>query len=47
MMCGEPGTMEQEQQFLAALQSAAIYRLDGARLELLRADGATAVVFVR
>jgi heat shock protein HslJ len=47
MMCGEPGVMEQEQQFLAALQSAATYQLDGNRLELRRADGALAVIFVR
>jgi heat shock protein HslJ len=47
MMCGEAGVMEQEQQFLAALQSAATYQLDGNRLELRRADGALAVSLVR
>ena len=39
--------MDQEQQFLAALQSAATYKLDSSRLELRRADGALAVSFVR
>jgi hypothetical protein len=33
--------------FLAALQSAATYQLNGTRLELRRADGALAVSFVR
>jgi heat shock protein HslJ len=47
MMCGEAGVMDQEQQFLAALQSAATYQLDGNRLELRRADGALAVSLVR
>ena len=47
MMCGEAGVMDQEQQLLAALQSAATYKLDGSRLELRRADGALAVLFVR
>ena len=32
--------------FLAALQSAATYQLNGSRLELRRADGALAVSFV-
>ena len=47
MMCGEAGVMDQEQQFLTALQSAATYQLDGNRLELRRADGALAVSLVR
>jgi heat shock protein HslJ len=47
MMCGEAAVMDQEQQFLAALQSAATYQLDGNRLELRRADGALAVSLVR
>jgi heat shock protein HslJ len=47
MMCGQPGVMDQEQQFLAALQSAATYQLDGNQLELRRADGALAVILVR
>ncbi len=47
MMCGEAAVMDQEQQFLAALQSAATYQLNGSRLELRRADGALAVSFVR
>ena len=48
MMCGEPaGVMEQEAQYLAALQSAATFQFDGNRLTLRRGDGATAVVFSR
>ncbi len=33
--------------FLAALQSAATYQLNGSRLELRRAEGALAASFVR
>jgi heat shock protein HslJ len=41
MFCGEPeGTMEQESQYLAALQTAATYRVEGDRLELRTAEGA-------
>ena len=41
MFCGETeGTMEQEAQYLAALQTAATYRIDGDRLQLRTADGA-------
>jgi heat shock protein HslJ len=47
MMCGEAAVMDQEQQFLVALQSASTYQLDGSRLELRRADGALAVILVR
>ena len=48
MMCGDPaGVMEQEAQYLAALQSAATFQFDGNRLTLRRGDGATAVVFSR
>jgi heat shock protein HslJ len=43
-LCAEPaGVMEQEQQFLAALESVATARVEGDRLELRRADGALAV----
>lgn len=46
MMCVEPeGIMEQEQQYLAALQTAATYRIDLDRLELRTADGALAANF--
>lgn len=46
--CAEPeGLMRQEALYLEALQSAATFRLDGARLELRRADGALAVIFNR
>lgn len=48
MMCADPiGIMEQEQQFLTALQSAASYRLEGNRLELYRADGILTVTLTR
>ncbi len=39
--------MDQEQQYLAALATAATYRLDGSRLELRTADGALAADFSR
>jgi uncharacterized lipoprotein YbaY len=46
MMCAEPeGIMEQEQQYLAALGTAATYRIDLDRLELRTADGALAADF--
>ncbi len=43
-MCGTPPeVMEQESQFLKALQSATVWRLEGNRLELRTATGALAV----
>jgi heat shock protein HslJ len=43
-MCAEPeGVMEQEQQFLRALETVASARVEGDRLELRTADGALAV----
>jgi heat shock protein HslJ len=46
--CDEPqGLMQQEALFLAALQSAATFRIDGDRLELRTADGALAVSLTR
>jgi heat shock protein HslJ len=46
MYCMEPdGVMDQEQAFLAALASAAGYRLAGARLELLDATGSVILAF--
>ena len=46
MFCSEPaGVMEQEAEFLAALQSAARYRIEGAQLTLERSDGARAATF--
>jgi heat shock protein HslJ len=43
-MCAEPaGVMEQEAQFLKALESAATYQLDGDRLDLRTKDDAMAV----
>jgi heat shock protein HslJ len=45
--CMDPeGIMEQEQQYLAALQTAATYRVDGDQLEMRTADGALAVAMV-
>ena len=47
-LCTEPdGVMEQEAAYIAALQSAATFQLDGNRLTLRRGDGATAVFFTR
>jgi heat shock protein HslJ len=41
MMCAEPeGIMEQEAAYLAAIQTAATYSIDGNTLELTNADGA-------
>jgi heat shock protein HslJ len=46
MYCMDPeGVMDQEQAFLAALASAASYRLAGARLELLDATGSVILAF--
>jgi heat shock protein HslJ len=42
-MCAEPGVMEQEQQFLKALETVATARFEGERLELRTAGGALAV----
>jgi heat shock protein HslJ len=48
MMCAEPaGVMEQESQFLAALQSAATFRITGDTLELRTAGDQIAVTFNR
>ena len=48
MACSDPaGVMEQEMQYLAALQSAATYRMEGDSLEMRTADDALAVQFVR
>jgi len=47
-MCTEPqGIMEQEAQYLAALTTAATYRVDGAQLEVRTADDALAVTLQR
>ena len=43
-LCNVPeGVMEQEQEFLAALESAAVFVIDGERLEMRTAEGALAV----
>jgi uncharacterized lipoprotein YbaY len=45
--CSEPeGIMEQEQQYLAALQTAATYRIEGERLEMRTADDSKVADFV-
>jgi heat shock protein HslJ len=46
MACGDPtGIMEQEQQYLAALQTAATYQIEDNVLELRTEDGALAADF--
>lgn len=47
MMACDADVMTQEQQYLAALQSASTFQFDGNRLTLRRWDGATAVTFSR
>jgi len=42
-LCAQPGVMEQEQQFLKALEAVATIRQEGDRAELRSADGALAV----
>jgi len=46
-MACEQAVMDQEQQYLAALSTAATYRIDGSKLELRTADGALAADFVK
>ncbi len=43
----EQAVMDQEQQYLAALSTAATYRTDGSKLELRTADGALAANFTK
>ena len=46
--CEEPaGVTDQESSYLAALETAATYRVEGSRLELRTADGALAVELKR
>jgi heat shock protein HslJ len=47
MMACEQAVMDQEQQYLAALSTAATYRIDGSKLELRTADGALAATFMK
>jgi heat shock protein HslJ len=48
MFCDQPeGVMDQEAQYLAALESAATYHIEGGRLELRTSDGALAASFDR
>ena len=48
MACSEPeGVMEQESQYLAALQSAATYEIEGNVMQLRTKDDALAVIFNR
>lgn len=46
-MCAQTGVMEQEQQFLKALESVATIRQEGDRAELRTADGALALHLLR
>lgn len=46
--CDQPaGVMDQESQYLAALSTAATYRIDGTKLEMRTADGAIAASFAK
>jgi heat shock protein HslJ len=45
--CAQPGVMEQERQFLKALETVATIRHEGERAELRTADGALAVSLLR
>jgi heat shock protein HslJ len=47
MMACEPAVSDQEAQYLAALQTAATYRIEGNRLELRAANGELAADFSR
>ena len=48
MACSDPvGVMEQEAQYLAALQSAATYQIEGNVLQLRTKDDALAAIFNR
>jgi heat shock protein HslJ len=48
MSCSDPeGVMDQEAQYLAALQTASTYRIEGDSMELRTADGALAANFSR
>jgi len=47
MKACEQAVMDQEQQYLAALATAATYRIDGSKLELRTADGALAASFTK
>jgi heat shock protein HslJ len=48
MMCTKPeGVMEQEQQFLKALETVATARFEGDRLELRTAEGALAITLTK
>ena len=46
-LCAQPDVMEQEQQFLKALESVAAIRQEGERAELRTADGALAVSLLK
>ena len=48
MACSDvPGQMEQEQAFLAALQSSSTFQFNGSSLELRRWDGTITVMYTR
>jgi heat shock protein HslJ len=47
MMCTAPSVMEQEQQFLKALEAVATARFEGDRLELRAASGALAITLAK
>ena len=46
MMCNEPeGIMQQEQEYLAALETAAVYRLDGDMLDMRTSEGSRVAAY--
>jgi heat shock protein HslJ len=48
MACIEPeGVMEQEQQYLAALETAAAYKIEGLSMEMRTSEGSLVATFVR
>jgi heat shock protein HslJ len=48
MACIEPeGVMEQEQQYLAALETAAAYKTEGLNMEMRTSEGSLVATFIR
>ena len=46
MACTDEGVMEQEAAFLAALQTAATFAIDGEQMQIMNGDGETVLTFV-
>ncbi len=47
MYCTDPGVMEQEADYLAALNSVTRYRIEGRTLVLINADGKDVLIFTK